>query len=453
MDRQRIAIRRGLDLPIQGTPSTTITPGNPVRSVALLGTDYTGLKPTMFVGEGDTVRLGQPIFEDKKNPGVIFTAPGTGIVRAINRGARRVLQSVVIALTEPDDPGPEFERFEAEALATADPAAIVATLVQSGVWTGLRSRPFNHVPAPDARASAIFVTAMDTHPASGDPLLAIVERPNLFTAGVTALTRLTDGPVYVCCKPGAALQVPQLPQVRVVEFAGPHPAGLAGTHIHFLSPVSLKRSAWHIKAQDVIAIGHLLTTGRIRTERLIALGGPMVKNPRILRTRLAASTHDLIEGELEAGDCRVVGGSVLGGHRAAGWGAWLGRYEQQITVLPDEAPRRFLHWIGLGRDLYTSSRAYLGGLEQRQPRRLTTSLNGSARALVPIGNFEKVMPLDVLPAPLLKSLIVHDTDRAQALGALELDVEDLALCSFVCPSKYDYGLFLRESLAIIEKEG
>ena len=453
MPRKKIAIRRGLDLPIAGVPETTITPGATVRSVGLLGTDYTGLKPTMLVAEGDTVRLGQPVFEDKKNPGVIFTAPATGRVSAINRGARRALRSVVIDIEDPDDTGLEFTAWDASALGDLDAEAVTENLVKSGIWTGFRCRPFNRVPEPGTKAGAVFVTAMDTHPLAGDPTLSIAEQPDAFVAGVTTLTRLTEGTVYICCAPGAELPEVQHPRVEVVEFAGPHPAGLAGTHIHFLSPVSLKRTAWHIKAPDVIGIGHIMTTGRIWTERLIALGGPMAKSPRILRTRLGACTRDLIDGEIAPGDTRVIGGSVLGGHRCAGWGAYLGRYEQQITLLPDESPRRFLHWLSAGSDMYTSTKAYVSGFMGKRKRRLTTSQNGSARALVPIGNFERVMPLDILPMPLLKALVVKDTDTAQALGALELDVEDLALSAFVCPSKYDYPLYLRESLAIIEKEG
>jgi Na+-transporting NADH:ubiquinone oxidoreductase subunit A len=448
----QIKIRRGLDIPITGTPEQRIDDANAVGWVALVTKDYRGLQPRLMVEVGDRVRLGQALLTDKSNPDVMFTSPGCGEVVALHRAERRSLQSVVIRLD--GDEEETFASHDRSALAKLDRNEVREVLLASGLWTSLRTRPFGKIPSVDAPPHSIFVTAIDTNPLAGDPRIVIGERAQDFCDGVTVISRLTEGKVYVCQAPGPELKLPKAELVTPVLFDGPHPAGLPGTHIHFLDPVSDRKSVWHVSYQDVIAIGSLFTNGRLSTERIIALGGPMVQRPRLLRTRMGASTEDLLKGELEPGPCRVISGSILGGRRAAGHAQYLGPYAHQISVLREDRSRRFLNWLAPGIDNYSALRAFASALRPRSHRfPLTTSQHGSPRAMIPIGNFEKVMPLDILPAPLLKALIVQDTETARALGCLELDEEDLALCSFVCCSKYEYGSFLRDALDLIEKDG
>lgn len=453
MEKHRVKLKKGLDLQLAGKPEQRIDKAPRVSSVAVIGPDYVGLKPSMSVEEGDRVKLGQPLFDDKKNPGVVVTAPASGTVRAINRGARRVLQSVVIDI-DGDDDAVTFDAIDAGRLDSADPQALRDTLVASGQWTALRTRPFGKIPAVDAEASAIFVNAIDTNPLSADPQVVVGDQPELFKAGLKALLRLTEGPVYVCTAPGAEIPVPESDRIRVAEFAGPHPAGLPSTHMHFLHPVTVEKPNWHIGPQDVIAFGALLTTGRIRTERIVALGGSVVGKPRLLRTRLGASIDDLMRGELRDMDARAISGSVWNGRRAAGWAAFLGRYNTQVSVLPEGHQRRLFGWLNPFGERYSVTRAYVSAITARnRDFDLNTSTNGSPRAMVPIGNYEKVMPLDIVATPLLRSLIVRDTDTAQGLGALELIEEDVSLMSFVCVGKYDFGPHLRASLDLIERDG
>ena len=445
-----IKIKKGLDVPLAGAPEQRITPGADVTSVALLGPDTHDLKPGMLVQEGDRVKLGQPLFKDKDNPGVNFTSPGSGIVAKVNRGERRVLQSVVISLE-----GDEAETFASYApgeLDGLDSQAVRDNLLASGLWTALRTRPFSKIPAPDAEARALFVTAIDTNPLAADPSVIIKTDPDAFRMGLTLLAKLVHGPVYICTAPDADCECPNEEPFRHAVFSGKHPAGLVGTHIHFLEPVSENKVVWHIGYQDVMAVGKLFVTGRLPVERVVSLGGPMVSEPRLLATRLGAHTSELIAGELEKGNIRVVSGSVLSGHRAAGWAAYLGRYDTQISVLPDGKPREFLSFMRPGFGKFSAARAFTGKLLGKAYS-FTTSQNGSPRAMVSIGSFEQVMPLDILPTPLLKALIVRDTDGARELGCLELDEEDLALCSFVCNGKYEYGPHLRKNLHEIEVNG
>jgi len=448
-----IRINRGLDIPIAGDPEHRIHDARTVSHVALVGADYRGHKrlPTMQVREGDRVRLGQPRTRDKGLTAVVGTAPGAGVVVRVNRGERRFLQSVVIRLE-----GDEEETFNAYAAAELPHLSrdqVRENLLASGDWLAFRTRPFSRVADPETEPHAIFVNAMDTNPLAPDPVAIIHQARDAFLDGVTVVSRLTGGKVHVCKAAGTAVPESTVPSVVTAQFAGPHPAGLVGTHIHHLAPVGPGRIVWHLHYQDCIAIGRLFTTGRLDVARVVSLAGPALRRPRLIRTRLGASTNELVEGELLDGECRVVSGSILSGRRAADWGAFLGRYHHQISVLREGREREFLGWMGPGWDRFSALPVFLSHLLGRRRFALSTSQHGSPRAMVPIGSYERVMPLDILPTQLLRALLVGDTDAAQALGCLELDEEDLALCSFVCPSKHDFGPVLRENLERIWKEG
>ncbi|CZU77854.1 MULTISPECIES: Na(+)-translocating NADH-quinone reductase subunit A [Enterobacter cloacae complex] len=444
-------IRKGLDLPISGVPEQHVTTGASIHHVAIVGDDYVGMRPAMLVQEGDRVIKGQALFEDKKNPGVMFTAPASGTVVAIHRGERRVLQSVVIQIE--GDEKREFARFDAADLATLSHDAVQTQLLESGLWTALRTRPYSKTPVPGTMPAAIFVTAIDTNPLSADPQPLILAERKAFDAGLTVLTRLTPGKVHVCQASGGKLGGHPQGQVAFNEFAGPHPAGLVGTHIHFLEPVSLTKQVWHLNYQDVIAIGKLFTTGELCAERIIAIGGPQATQPRLVRTLLGADLTALLAGETKEGENRIISGSVLSGRHATGPMAWLGRFHLQVSVVLEGREKELFGWVLPGAEKYSVTRTTLGHFLRRKLFNFSTSTNGGERAMVPIGNYERVMPLDILPTVLLRDLLAGDTDGAQALGCLELDEEDLALCTYVCPGKYEYGPVLREVLTRIEQEG
>ena len=445
-------IDKGLDLPITGEPEQKIENGNSVSSVAILGMDYVGMKPKMHVAEGDKVKLGQVLFEDKKNPGVKFTSPGAGVVKTINRGVKRVLQSVVVELQGTAQK--TFIQYEQADLAGLSEDKVKQNLLNSGLWTSFRARPYGKIPSPDSSApSSIFVTAIDTNPLAADPAVIIKERKTDFINGLVIIAKLAAGKVYLCKAVGA--DIPESEVVTAAEFSGPHPAGLPGTHIHFIDPVNIDKSVWHLDYQAVIAIGALFTTGKLNVERVVSLAGPSVKNPRLIRTRVGANTSELVKGQLEEGENRIVSGSILHGHRAAIWACYLGCYHNQISVLKEGRERELFGWIVAGKNKYSAMNVYTSSVDRKKGRKfpLTTDKNGSNRAIVPVGVFESVMPLDILPTPLLKALVVGDTDQAQLLGCLELNEEDLSLFTFVDPGKHDFAPVLRANLTKIEKEG
>lgn len=441
-------IKKGLDLPITGAPQQIIDNGNAVTSVALTGADYHGMKPSMAVKVGDRVRLGQLLFTDKKNEGVRFTSPGAGVVTQINRGTQRVFQSVVIELD--GDATETFARYQPAELSSLSWNQVHDNLVQSGLWTSFRTRPFSKVPHISSSPSSIFITAMDTQPLAADPAVVIAANPGAFEDGLKIISHLTEGNIFLCQEKTADIPTAG---IQAELFGGVHPAGNVGTHIHFLDPVSIDKTVWHIGYQDVIAIGQLFTTGQLNIERVVALGGPSTLKPRLLKTRVGANLTELTTGEIHQGDNRIISGSVFGGRNASHDAyAFLGRYHNQVTVLAEGRERPFLHYVRAGVDRFSVMNTFVSKLLPNKLFNFTTSTNGSERCLLPLGNFEKVMPLDILATPLLRALIVGDLEMAEKLGALELDEEDLSLCTFVCTGKYEYGPILRDCLTQIEKE-
>ncbi|MBL9101241.1 MAG: Na(+)-translocating NADH-quinone reductase subunit A [Myxococcales bacterium] len=450
-------ITKGLDLPITGEPQQAISPGKAVTRVALLGADYIGMKPRMEAKVGDVVKRGQLLFEDRKAPGVRFTAPGAGTVVAVHRGEKRAFVSLVIDLAASDEQV-EFASFAA--VQGKSPAAlgvdeVKALLLESGLWTAIRVRPFSRVPAPDGSPRAVFITAVDTNPHAPDVGVVLKGREADFARGLQVVAKLAPK-AYLCKSSKLQVDVGQVPNLKVEDFDGVHPAGNVGTHIHKLEPVNRERVVWHLGYQDVIAIGVLFATGQLDPVRHVTIAGPVVKSPRIVATRLGASLDELTAGELQPGENRVISGSVLGGRKAMGeQSGFLGRHHVQIAALEEGRRRELLGWLAPGAGKYSTIPVYLGFLGRLFGKRFnfTTTTNGSPRAMVPIGMYERVMPLDIMPTFLLRSLLVGDTDRAVALGALELDEEDLALCTFVDPGKTDFGVILRKNLSEIEKEG
>ncbi len=460
-------IKKGLSLPITGEPQQKIEDARAPGRVALVAADYHGMKPTMHVKVGDGVRRGQLLFEDKKTPGVRYTAIAGGKVAAVHRGARRALQSVVIELDDGERAGKaDSVRFAADTgkhPAELSGDQVKQLLLESGLWTALRARPFGRVADPARKPHSIFVTAIDTNPLAPDPTVVLQGREDDFERGVAALAKLTGGDVYVCTAAGTSWPVPQDAKVRTEEFTGPHPAGTPGVHIHRLDPVDRNKVVWHAGYQDVIAIGRLFQRGELDVSRVVSLAGPAVTRPRLLRTRVGASVDDLASGETKDGDAgdggttgevRLISGSVLSGRTAQGdVHGYLGRYDNQVSVLAEGREREFLGWLAPGTGKYSTTRSFLSALIPGRKYAMTTTTNGSDRAIVPIGLYEKVFPIDILPSFLLRALAMGDIEQAEALGALELDEEDLALLTFVCPSKSEHGQKLREALTLIEKEG
>lgn len=449
-----IKITKGLDLPIDGKPLQEIDQGLKISQVAVVTEELHGMKPTMLVKEGSVVKRGQTLFSDKKNPGVLYTSPAAGKVAQVNRGAKRVLQSVVVDVD--GDDSESFEKYSRPEVSSLDSAQVRRNLIASGLWTGLRTRPFSRVPGVESTAQALFVTATETAPLSPFPNFIIEQEAEAFEDGLTVLSKLGQQKNYLCVNPEFCDQKINVPSAYQVErFGGVHPAGLAGTHIHFLDPVNDQKTVWSIGYQEVIAIGKLFRTGQLDSNRVVALAGPMVKKPRLFRVPMGAKISQICSGNVcEGEEVRCISGTVFTGFEAKGALDYLGRYHQQVAVLKEGRSRDFLSFFMPGFNKFSVKKPFFskllpGGCDFS----FTTSREGSYRAMVPIECFETVMPLDIEPTFLLRSLLTQDTEQGPLLGALELDEEDLGLCNFVCPGKSEYGPMLRTMLSTIEKDG
>jgi Na+-transporting NADH:ubiquinone oxidoreductase subunit A len=464
---QRHIITKGLTLPIKGHPKQEIIDAAPVKRTAVVADDFPFMKAKMLVNVGDVVKRGQKLFEDRKNPGIFFTAPAAGEVTAVNRGEKRRLLSVVVDLNEREASGKtedqDFYAFESyHPKEMNDATSVRALLIESGMWTSFRTRPYSQVPPVDSECTALFVTAIDTAPLAANVNVVLEGKREDFKAGLKVLAKLNPKHMFVCQGEDTDLsaEVEGTP-ASLETFVGQHPAGLVGTHIHTLHPVNSNRIAWHIGYQDVVSIGRLFQTGQVDVDRVISFAGPAALEPTLLRTRLGAEVAPLVADKVAMADSRLINGSVFYGRTMnsdLNTQGFLGRYRHQVTAILEGRERVFLGWLQPGGEKFSVTRAFFSSLMSGQygGKRLfnfTTTTHGSHRAMVPIGVFEQVMPLDIMPTFLLRALIKDDLERAQALGCLELDEEDLALCTFVSPGKEDYGPALRRNLTTIWKEG
>ena len=423
----RIKVRTGLDLRLGEQPMTEVKEEKTSCRAALLGRDFAGVKFDIQVKPGTRVRAGEVVAYDRRRPDIIFSAPVGGVVSAVNQGRRRSLLSIVI---DADEAGAESKTFDLPD--SLGKATVRQLMLTSGLWTAVKKRPFGNIPDPDRDPRAMLITAVDSDPLAPDPVPIIQARGEQFALGLEALSAMCDAPLYLCQPPAADIGIGSASRVQRVEVAGPHPAGLPGTHIHFLCPIGLGGAeAWHIGYQDVIALGHLLDTGKLWLQRVVMLAGPAVISPRCLTVPLATATDELVEGELKAGTIRVISGSALSGHTAQGAEAFVSQRHRQITVLPEVD----------GGVADSSHAAYHD-----------TGLGGAAGPLIPVAHLEQLAPPGVLPVPLLRALLVSDVDKARDLGALEWVEEDLALLTYACPSKSDYGQLLRGVLEQLYKE-
>ena len=441
-----IKIKKGLDIPISGTPSQTFAKEslNKIQQYAVLASDYPNLRPAMKVVVGDKVKKGGCLFYDKSSPEVCYVAPSAGTVVAINRGAKRALISVVIEA----DQSLGVEKIPtSSSIKQLSREDIVKVLAKSGEWTSFRTRPFNVVPPIDYKADALFINVMDSNPLAPSPAVVTNSFKSEFLRGVQIVSKLTDGFTYINTSPVMNLEADinrsTLNKIIINRFNGPHPSGLTGTHIAKISPMKQNDRFLTINYQDVIAIGHLFECEEITTVRVISLAGPQVTAPQLYKVNWGAQCSAIVKGLVKDEQSRVISGSILNGHSAEGATDFLGRSHTQIAVLPVSKHRDFLHYLAPGFKRYSSIPIYLSHLQSKDNWNFTTNTNGSNRAMVPIGLYENIMPLDILPTPLLRALLTTDTVKAQQLGCLELAEEDLALCTYVCSGKHDFGAMLR----------
>ena len=483
---ETITIRKGLDLPISGAAELRLTDARSISTYAMKPTDFVGLTPRLLVEEGDAVAVGAPLFCDKNDERIRFTSPVSGHVKAIVRGEKRKLLEVVVEadFKSAGSMGTDCKSSPTPTIQAAD--EIKDAMLQCGLWTQLRQRPFGTVANPDDKPKAIFVSAFDSAPLAPDYDFAFQGKETFFAKGLEALTLLTEGLVHVCFRPGQKLAehldcfVPRNDAKRRVEIhyvKGPHPSGNIGTQIAHIDPINKGDVVWTMNAQDVAVLGELVTTGIYRPEKVIAVAGPNIKSPHYYRVKNGVCLNEIVKGQLldnefskmDADDTakksRIISGDILSSTQIATDG-FLGAYDDMVSILPEGDYYDFMGWLMPGFKKFSFSRTFLSGfmpkstfkpLGMKLPRfenlwKFDTNTHGDERPLVFTGNFERVFPFDIYPTQLIKACIVGDIELMENLGIYEVEPEDFALCEFIDTSKTDIQAIIREALEKLRKE-
>lgn len=476
---EAIVIRKGLDIPLSGAAERRVTDARDITTYAIKPTDFVGLTPRLFVEEGNLVTLGDVLFCDKNDERIRFTSPVCGRVKAIVRGEKRKLLAVVVEKERVENEG--FTPVENKAATPPRTAeALKAAMLQCGLWTSLRQRPFGTVAKPDDKPKAIFVSAFSSAPLAPDYDFIMQGKEALLKKGLEALTLLTDGPVHLCFREGQRLAKPLSTfhsSLSTHSVKGPHPAGNIGTQIAHIDPINKGEVVWTINLQDVAVLGTLFSTGVYQPEKLVAVAGPRLKNPHYYLVHHGACVKSIVEAQLlnpqypqiedapRATGTRVISGNILSGTQIANDG-FLGACDDLITLLPEGDHYEFMGWLMPGIKKYSFSRTFLSGFMPKstfKPLGLTlprfkrfwdfnTNMYGEERPLVFTRNFERVFPFDIYPTQLIKACIVGDIELMENLGIYEVEPEDFALCEFIDTSKTDLQAIVRDALETIRKE-
>ena len=466
-----ITIRKGLDLPISGAAEKRLTDVRNIKTYAIKPTDFVGLTPRLLVEGGDAVELGDVLFCDKNDERILFTSPVNGHVKAIVRGEKRKLLAVVV----------EEDAHRLTPPKAIDVSSVKEVMLQCGLWTMLRQRPFGTVANPDDNPKAIFVSAFSTAPLAPDYDFIMQGREHFLKKGLLALTQLTNGKVHVCFREGQHLakQLSTLSsQLSAHQIKGPHPAGNIGTQIARIDPINKGEVVWTMNLQDVAVLGELVTTGVYKPEKVIAVAGPNIKNPHYYRVKAGVCLKDITAAQMlndsfpkmenhdANAESRIISGDILSGSQINSDG-FLGAYDDLVSIIPEGNYYDFMGWLMPGIKKHSFSRTFLSGFMPKStfeplgihlPRfkrfwKFDTNTHGDERPLVFTGNFERVFPFDIYPTQLIKACVVGDIELMENLGIYEVEPEDFALCEYIDTSKTEIQQIIRNALEIIRKEG
>lgn len=443
-----ITIRKGLDIKLKGEAEHVVATAA-VNRFAVKPTDFHGVLPRLLVAEGDHVLAGTPLFLDKNDDRILFTAPVSGTVSEIRRGARRLLEAIVISA----DATQEYAPLQIPDLAAATAAGLTDVLLKSGAWPLIRQRPYQVIAHPDHKPKAVFISAFDSAPLAPDLDFLIGNRGNAFQVGVDVLKKISEAPVHmnVHAEETSAPEFLKAAGVQINRFRGPHPAGNVGIQIHHVDPVNKGEVVWTLNPLDVALIGRMFLEKRFNTERVVAVAGSEVQHPRYFKTHLGASAGEIAAGQVVGSNVRYISGNVLTGTRVAADG-FLGFYDHLLTVIPEGNHYEFMGWAKPGLKAFSFSSAFPSKLTHRKPFVLDTNLHGGERAFVVTGQYEKVLPMDIYPVQLLKAILAKDIELMEDLGIYEICEEDMALCEVICTSKIEVQSILREGLDMVRQE-
>lgn len=444
-----IKLRKGLDINLKGKAAAEVVAVKEPGFYALVPDDFTGVTPKVVVKEQEYVMAGGPLFIDKNHPEVKFVSPVSGVVTSVERGARRKVMSITVQAAEEQD----YQEFGKKNVAGMDGAAVKAALLDSGMFAFMRQRPYDVIADPTVAPRAIFVSAFDSNPLAPDFEFVLKGEEANFQTGLDALAKMAKTYLSISVNQKSAA-LTQAKNVTVTVFDGPHPAGNVGVQINHIAPVNKGETVWTIDPQAVIFIGRLFNTGRVDLTRTVAVTGSEVKKPAYCKLKVGAMLTDVFAGNVTEGkELRYISGNVLTGKKISANG-FLGAFHSQVTVIPEgNDVHEMLGWIMPRFNEFSTSHSYFSWLMGKKKEYvLDARIKGGERHMIMSNEYDKVLPMDILPEYLIKAIIAGDIDRMEQLGIYEVAPEDFAICEFVCSSKMELQRIVREGLDMLRRE-
>jgi Na+-transporting NADH:ubiquinone oxidoreductase subunit A len=450
-------LKKGYTIKLAGKARPEIAETKKPKLFALQPNKFPGVKPKLDVDIGEEVQIGTTLFHDKNQPNVKFVSPACGKIIEINRGERRTLLEIVIERDGKEE-SIDFGAKTKEEIQDLNVDEIKKLLLAGGVWPYIRQRPFAKIANPEVKPRDIFISAMDSAPLAPEQKILLKDTEEYLQMGIDILNKFTDGNIYLSVNGDDEELYPMFNNLYGVErhrFFGKHPVGNISVHIHHIAPIKVGDIVWTVNAVDLVEIGKFLLSGTFPTERIIAVAGSSVKEEsrKYYKTWLGANIQSLItEGDLNEVDVRYISSNVLTGRKIPE-NAYISFKHRMITVIPEGRDREFFGWLSPGLKQESFSRTFLSKFFPSKEYIKDTRIHGGKRAFIQTGDYEKMLPMDILPTHLVKSIIAEDIEEMIALGLLEVDAEDFALCTYICPSKIDFGEYILKGLNILEKEG
>lgn len=443
-----IKLRKGLDINLKGKATAEVVAVKEPGFYALCPDDFTGVTPKVVVKEQEYVMAGGPLFIDKNHPEVQFVSPVSGVVTSVERGARRKVLSITVEAAQEQD----YEEFGKEDVSKMDAVSVKAALLKSGMFAFIKQRPYDIVADPTVAPRAIFVSAFDTNPLAPDFELALKGEEANFQTGLDALAKIAKTYLSISVNQ-KAVALTQAKNVTLTVFDGPHPAGNVGVQINNIAPINKGETVWTIDPQAVIFIGRLFNTGHVDLTRLVAVTGSEVKKPSYCKLKVGALLTNVFAGNVSTDkNLRYISGNVLTGKQITANG-FLGAFHSQVTVIPEgDDVHEMLGWIMPRFDQFSTSHSYFSWLMGKKEYTLDARVKGGERHMIMSNEYDRVLPMDIMPEYLIKAIIAGDIDRMEALGIYEVAPEDFALCEFVCSSKMELQRIVREGLDMLRRE-
>jgi len=444
-----IRLKKGLNINLLGEADKVYASVKPTKRYVVKPTDFHTLTPKLAVKVGDKVKAGTILFFDKYNDKVNFCAPVSGEVIDIVRGAKRKILEVVLEA----DAVIEYEQFNTDTAKNISRVQIIDTMLKAGIWPFVRQKPYDIVANPTDMPKAIFISAFNSAPLTIDNDFALYGLDELFQKGLDYITQLTSGKTHLNIdgNTNPATVFTGAKGVEINKISGAHPSGNVGIQVHHINPINKGEVIWYLQPQDVIAIARLFTEGKYDVSRIVALAGSQVKKPKYYRTIAGATISNLLADNITEGDNRIISGDILTGQHIEVNGT-LGFYDTTITVIEEGKEQEFLGWILPGLHKFSASKTFLSWLTPSKKYTLNANMHGEERAYVMTGEYEKVLPMDIFPAHLIKACMIEDIELMENLGIYEVSPEDFALCEFVCTSKIEVQTIIRNALELVRKE-